>query len=364
MVRSSAPVRTKVFCWGGPPGSRPTPSSASAGSPNTAPHHAAAALATLLLIGAKPADAPYPKLFFQRGVNFTAERPGRIRSWKAALPLLDRLKSYGVNSIALVPYGFADSREPVIHFGHGGMERTEDIEALTALAHQRGMKVLLKPQLWTRGGFPGNLEFPDPRRRAQWFAEYRKFLEYYATAAAHMHADLFSVGVELGKLTPYDAEWRALIARARELYAGPLVYSATQGPEFETIRFWDALDYIGLNEYYPLPDNLSTADLIRTVETVHNKFTRPVIFTEAGFCSYANPNRAPWDETPRAFAPADQARCYDAVFKAFYAKPWFQGMYWWKVGTNGFGGPDDGSHTPWGKTAMDVVKHWYMKGGR
>jgi hypothetical protein len=55
-----------------------------------------------------------------------------------------------------------------------------------------------------------------------------------------MHADRFSVGVELGKMTPCEAEWRALIARAHQPYAGPLVYSATQGPEFETIRFWEA----------------------------------------------------------------------------------------------------------------------------
>ena len=51
----------------------------------------------------------------------------------------------------------------------------------------------------------------------------------------------------------------------------------TQGPEFETIRFWDALDYIGLNEYYPLPDNLATADLVQTVAAIHEKFARPVI---------------------------------------------------------------------------------------
>jgi len=319
-----------------------------------------AALAAGIL---KAAAAPYPKLFFQRGVNFTAEEPAGYDP-QSALRLLDRLKSYGVDAIALVPYGFADWREPVVRFGGSSMERTEDIEALTALAHQRGMRVLLKPQLWTRGGFPGNLEFADPRRRARWFDEYRRYLEYYAAAAARMHADLFSVGVELGKMTPYEAEWRALIARARELYAGPLVYSATQGPEFETIRFWDALDYIGLNEYYPLPDNLSTAGLVHTVETVQKKFARPVIFTEAGFSSYADPNRAPWDETPRSLALADQARCYEAVFKAFYAKPWFQGVYWWKVGTDGFGGPADGSHTPWGKPAMDVVKQWYVRGGR
>jgi hypothetical protein len=43
-----------------------------------------------------------------------------------------------------------------------------------------------------------------------------------------------------------------------------------------------------------------------------------VLFTEAGFWSYAHPNRAPWDETPRALAHAGQARCYEAVLKAFY----------------------------------------------
>src|SRR5438309_4165300 len=118
-------------------------------------------------------------------------------------------------------------------------------------------------------------------------------------------------------MTPYEPEWRALIARAHELYSGPLVYSATQGPEFETIRFWDALDYIGLNEYYSLPDDLSTAALVRTVEGVHNRYQRPVILSEAGFASLEKPHRAPWDETPRALSPADQARCYEAVLKAF-----------------------------------------------
>jgi hypothetical protein len=319
----------------------------------------AAFLATL----PKPAPtAQYPKIFFQRGVNFTAE--GRVGyDPQSAVRLLDQLKTYGVDSIALVPYGFSEAKQPVIHFP-GGMERTEDIQAITALAHQRGMKVMLKPQLWARAGFPGNIDFPDPNQRAQWFAAYRKYLEYYAAAAARSHADIFSVGVELGKMTPYESEWRALIARTRKLYPGPLVYSATQGPEFETIRFWDALDYIGLNEYYPLPDGLATAELVRTVETVQKKFARPVIFTEAGFSSYSHPNRAPWDETPRSLAPGDQARCYEAVLKAFYMKPWFQGVYWWKVGTDASGGPEDGSHTPWGKPAMDTVRRWYLHADR
>jgi hypothetical protein len=75
--------------------------------------------------------------------------------------VLDRLKSYDVDSIALVQYEFADSRANN-SLGGGGMERTEDIEAIPALAQQRGIRGLLKPQLWMRGGFSGNLDFADP----------------------------------------------------------------------------------------------------------------------------------------------------------------------------------------------------------
>lgn len=304
---------------------------------------------------------PYPKQFFQKGVNLTAEGP-RGYDPRFSAKMLDELRRRGVDSVALVPYGFFSKEQPRVGFG-GGWERAELIEAIASQAHQRGMKVMLKPQLWGRG-FVGDLHFDKPEDRAAWFEQYRRFLEYWSGQAAKMHADIFCVGVELRRMTPYEAEWRKLISRARQLYAGPLTYAAIQGEEFETIRFWDALDYIGLNNYYPLPDDLATGAVVRKVEEVQRRFQRPVVFPEAGFCSFKDPHRAPWDETPRALAPAEQARCYEALLRAFYSKPWFHGVYWWKVGTNGRGGPEDGSHTPWGKPAMEVVARWYLQGGR
>jgi hypothetical protein len=321
---------------------------------------AALVAACLLLLGVSPG----PGLFFQRGVNFTAEWPD-IYASERSVEILSTLPAYGVNAIAVVPYGIARSDAPLIRFGGNRMwEKDESVVRVARLAHERGIKVLLKPQLWVRRGYPGDLDFSSQADLEAWFTQYDAFIRHYAALASRIRADVFCVGVEFSRMTRHEKHWRAAIARVRAVYAGPLVYGANWGEEFENLQFWDALDYIGLNQYYPLPDNLSTDTVVAKIESVHRRFHRPVIFTEAGFASLEGSNRQPWDETPRKLSLEEQARCYEAVLKAFYRKPWFHGVYWWKVGSNGFGGPEDGSHTPWGKPAMDVVARWYLRGGR
>jgi hypothetical protein len=298
------------------------------------------------------------RVFLQKGVNFTAEGRGGYGS-SQALEILRELPGYGINAIAIVPYGLTRRESPTIRFG--GMERDEDIVKLAAEARRLRIRILLKPQLWIPGGFTGDLDFESVTERTAWFAAYRLFILHHAQLAEQIKADIFCVGTELAKLSAREAEWRAIIADVRKVYKGALTYAAVQGPEFETLRFWDALDYIGLNNYYPLPDDLSTKVVVSRVEAVQRRFGKPVIFPEAGFSSLESPHRAPWDETRRKLSMADQARCYEAVFNAFWGKPWFKGVYWWKVGTNGFGGPQDGSHTPWRKPAMEVVRRWYTR---
>jgi hypothetical protein len=323
------------------------------------------ALAMLAAVSAQSTAPSSRKIFFQKGVNFTVERPDGYSSAKAR-EMVDRLAAdYGVNSIALVPYGFSPRETPAVRFGGRHVwETDESIVRIAEYAHSKNVRVFLKPQVWVRGSFPGDLEYDNARDRALWFADYQRFLEHYAALATRIRADLFAVGVEFGRLSHHESEWRGLIRRARQIYKGPLIYAAVQGPEFESLKFWDALDYIGLNNYYPLPDSLDTSEMVKKIEAVQRKFRKPVIFPEAGFSSFEAPHREPWDETPRKLSSGDQARAYEAILRAFYGKPWFYGMYWWKVGTNGYGGPSDGSHTPWGKPAMEIVRRWYTGAGR
>ncbi|MBM3728327.1 MAG: hypothetical protein FJW40_23245 [Acidobacteria bacterium] len=311
-------------------------------------------------------EEAYTVSFFQKGVNFTAEGPTNYRPGPAGA-MLEQLKPLGVNAIALVPYAFMPRKDggEVRFPERGGMEDPPGMEAIALMARQKGFRVMWKPQVWVGGGsFPGDVDIPDASQRRAWFASYTRYILFHAGIAARAHADIFCVGVEFAQLTKYEREWRELIAAVRGVYKGPLVYAAIQGQDFEQLRFWDALDYIGLNNYYPLPDSLDTAEMMAKVETVQKRFQKPVIFPEAGYTSLENPHRAPWDETPRRISLEDQARCYEALMRAFYRKPWFHGVYWWKVGTNGYGGPEDGWHTPWRKPAMAVAARWFQTGGR
>ena len=313
--------------------------------------------------------------FFQRGVAFTQERwrdGGDYASSKIG-DVLAALRKMGVDAISVSPFAYMPGPgvPELVRFTG---ESDEGIANVTLAAHRLGMRVMLKPQIWLRGGvYSGNIHFANPADRELWFVKYRRWIYHYARLAEENHCDLLSLGNELGEMAGYQREWREIIGTVRRIYHGPLTFSAHWGEEFETAGFWDALDYIGLNNYYPLAgssggDTSTTAllksaeDVVRRVQEVQRRAKRPVIFTEAGFPSRHGGVREPWNETlPLTVDTAEQARGYEAVFRAFYSQPWFYGMYWWKWYSTGVGGgADDPTETPMNKPAAAVMARWYL----
>src|SRR5690606_22708221 len=119
-------------------------------------------------------------------------------------------------------------------------------------ARARGLRVFLKPQPDLLGpGWRGEIRCDDERAWARWFASYRRFLLHYAAIAREERVELLAVGVELDGTRHREREWRALIEATRGAYPGSLVYAANWGRE-EDIRFWDALDLLGVDQYAPL----------------------------------------------------------------------------------------------------------------
>ncbi|HET9951407.1 MAG TPA: hypothetical protein VFS09_06390 [Candidatus Eisenbacteria bacterium] len=312
-----------------------------------------------------------------RGVNLVAGR----RMGEAVLPPLIR---DNVEWISVTPFGWQENLASTVIESNGEAgywsESDSGVVELARMAHARGMRVALKPHLWVTGGGASKLAELDPGSAAgwrSWFASYRAFLLRYAALAESAHVDLLIVGAELTRAsTRHPDEWRALIAETRRVYRGPLTYAANWYEEAEGIAFWDALDYISVQAYYPLAEKggADRAALergwsapLRTLEALHEKWGKKVIFTEVGWKSTADAAVRPWEWTEDSsqllsrVSTRAQADAYDAFFRAVWPKPWFAGAFVWKwYGRHErAGGADDIDFTPQNKPAEGVIARAY-----
>lgn len=202
-----------------------------------------------------------------------------------------------------------------------------------------------------------------------WFSSYQDLIDHYAQLAQAHSVDQFCVGTELSASEGRAANWRAVITGVRSRYAGPLIYAANHGDE-TNVAWWDAVDYIGVDAYYPLTskNDPTVAELrtawepyVATLAALASTWNKSIIFTEIGYRSQDGTNQHPWDwQLSGTVDLQEQADTYQAAFGSVFNQSWFAGMYWWAWETNPFqGGPCDDGYTPHDKPAEDVLRSWY-----
>lgn len=324
-------------------------------------------LATLSLRPAAPAAAAAPPAF-QKGISFSHEVGGNFGYGSdRALQELERIRALGANAVAVVPYAFTRApAEPTLFTATD--ESDDRVTRTLDAAHQHGLATLLKPQLWG-SGFTGDLTFARETDFERWFERYRRWLLHMARLAQLHRVEVLVIGTELGGLTTREAAWRALIADLRRIYSGQLTYAAHWGREFETLPFWDALDSLGVNLYYPLaaPGEVPRADspqvraLVEKLAGMAGKHRKPILFTEVGYPSLASAAAEPWKEGEAGLDLEMQRQCYQTVFEAFYAQPWLAGLYWWKWPSHGGTTRFDTTYSPVHKPAAPVLETWYKQ---
>jgi hypothetical protein len=134
--------------------------------------------------------------------------------------------------------------------------------------------VLLKPHI--------DLRFDDGRRLwrgdigkgmtedewTKWFGSYRSFLLKYADLAQSLDVEMLSVSCELITASKREAQWRQLIPEVRQRFKGKLTSSANwspveeaEGGEDTQKKWWDIMDYIGVDAYYPICPNIAKPTL-------------------------------------------------------------------------------------------------------
>lgn len=312
----------------------------------------------------KPRVDPTRATAFQRGVGLGLFATDAAYDYGH---LLDEIVQHGATDVLVVVVWYqSDVGAHDIAPREGFTPSDETIRRTLRQAKERGLRVSLLPIVRlvkrTPTEWRGRIQ---PRAGVDaWFARYEAYLLRMAALAKETGADRFGVGSELLSLERHESHWRALIAKVRQTTSSKLFYSANWD-HFDPIRFWDALDEVGVTAYFELardeePPTTRALESawrgpVRGLAALKARVRKPLVVTEIGYPSIVTAARYPWDETRKA--PIDlalQARLYDAFCDAFAGKGVLDGVYFWNW--FGFGGAKDSTYTPRGKPAASSMK--------
>jgi hypothetical protein len=204
-------------------------------------------------------------------------------------------------------------------------------------ARDNGLRVVIKPHVDVIDeSYRGNIQ---PGNRDAWYRSYGEFIDHYASLAASHSADLFVVGTELKSMTPETDRWRAVIQTVRDRFAGPITYAANWD-EVDQVQFWDDLDAIGVDAYYPLASEDDRTPTVKSLKTAWEgvaaqlearsaQWDRPVILTEVGYPSQIGAAAKPYEVTDQPADQKAQAQAYRATFNVLNGADWLEGISWW-----------------------------------
>jgi hypothetical protein len=281
---------------------------------------------------------------------------------------LDEMAAVGATWVQFTPGWSQEARNASVISRSSGTVSDANLERSIALAHSYGLKVLLTPHVYLPNDSRSTIRPDDPRA---WFGSYTAFISHYAAMAERLGVAQFTVGSELSSISDDRPGWLAVIRQVRDRYHGTVLYAAEPG-EAARVPFWDALDLIGIDAYFPLSAEPTTdvSVLQRSWEPIRaemaaasERYGRKILFTEAGYTSQEGTTTRPNDwmlGTPPN--ESEQAAAYQALLATFSDEPWWGGVYWWVWNAL----PDDGSdhatnYSPRGKAAERVIRDWWHK---
>jgi len=322
---------------------------------------------------------------------------------------LKALRQTSANYVSLITTWYMDKPTTSMIYRDSIKTHTDDeiIETINKIREQK-MEVMLKPHVDVQGDsvWRGYIKPPTPLL-AEWFQNYTKFMTHYARMAQRYNVGLFCIGTELASLDShrtYQPFWYTVIDSIKKYYHGPLTY-AVNWDGYQSVRFWDRLDFAGIDAYFPLSDlqdpplsalvegwasytSSTTYHWVEEIAAWRSRIGKDIIFTEIGYGSRDYSAREPWlvcsvteassniasktfNKSRRsrfvqtssdncAYNPELQARCYEAALQVWSKYPWFKGMFWWTWLTySDAGGPCSNDFTPQNKPAEAVLRKWY-----
>lgn len=307
------------------------------------------------------------------GVSLVAPSSPVKGGWAKAV------KESGAGWVILLPYAYSYQGKTEVFYDMKGQwwgERKEGVIATIRHATSQGLKVCLKPMVWIPGSWPGSFTMEDEEGWKAWEASYRNYILGLAKIGEAEGVSMMCIGTEF-KISSAErpAFWRQLAKDVRAVFSGKVTYAANWD-NFHKVTFWDAMDYIGVDAYFPLSDEeLPTVkDLKRKwaapgfrLQSFARRFKKKILFTEFG---YRSVDQCAWKQWLLEKVPFHkqvnlqaQVNGYQAFFEYFWDKSWFAGAFLWQWYHNHYsaGGEKNSDYTIQRKPAADLVKTWFSK---
>lgn len=281
---------------------------------------------------------------------------------------LDEVAAAGAEWVTMVPTWYQlEPSSSTIYAEDPGRTTTDDA-LVTAIrtAKELDLRVILKPHVDLAEG--GSRISIEPSVEDEWFNSYREMILGYARLAETEGVDQVVIGTELGGTSGDAAAWQQVIDEVRDEFKGPITYAANHD-EFEDVQFWDSLDFIGVDAYFPLSDTPTTdvaeltsawGPIVADLAAVAEEFERKVVFTEVGYPSQEGATVQPYNPFQSETASEEeQAAALQSMIDALGDEAWFGGFHWWMWFVEDT--PEEAAlgYMPQGKLAGDILEDYW-----
>ncbi len=306
------------------------------------------------------------------GVNLVSEN--ELLNLNQITPLLN-LKS---NYAAVIPFSFMPAADsPKLTFDSKWQwigEKVDGVDESIKILHQNGFKIMVKPQIWIgHGTFTGYIEMNSKKDWLIFEKAYQEYILTFAKLSEKYHVEILCIGTELNQfVTERPKFWKDLIAEIKSVYSGKLTY-AENWDCYDKVPFWEQIDYIGIDAYFPLSDNAkpkkselveSWFPIVEKLKDISEKENRPILFTEYGYRSMTFAAKKPWDFSIKGKIDEDtQVESLKALYESLWDKGFFAGGFLWKWHPNhsSAGGGSNSAFTVQNKKAEQIVRFQYSK---
>ncbi len=290
---------------------------------------------------------------------------------------VDPVLKVNANYTAIMPFGFIRSlNSPKVVFNTERQwfgETRAGAKQYIQLLQKNGVKIMIKPQIWVwHGEFTGDMAMQSEKDWGILEKSYLDFILTYAELAQETNAEIYCIGTELEEFVKNRPEyWQELILKVKNVYSGKLTYAANWD-EYTRTPFWEKLDFIGVDAYFPLNEKRTPTQKEMQagwqrwktkLATLSAQKRTPVLFTEFGYRSMDYTAKKPWlvDRNEMTVNLNAQADATKVVFEEFWKEDWFAGGFIWKwfINHEKSGGIEDNRFTPQNKPAENVIRRYY-----